>query len=97
MDTFHKHLSQREGQCGSVASTAREMVPSCCVIVFVLCGLRIQVDKDDSFHRMDVQCLGKLPGQHSRVRASVLAPERTPEVKVHFGILCFKMSTEIPE
>lgn len=76
-----------------MASTAYELVPSCCVIVFVLCGLRVQVDKDDSFHRMDVQCLGKLPGQHSRVRTSVLAPERTPEDKVLFVILCFKMST----
>lgn len=68
-----------------MASTACELVPSRCVIVFVLCGLRIQVDKDDSFHRMDAQCLGKLPGQHSRVRPLVPAPERTPEDKVHFS------------
>lgn len=80
-----------------MASIACEVFLSCCVTMFVLCGLRIQVDKDNSPHRMDAQYLGKLPGQHSRARMSVLAPERTLEDKVHFVILCVKMSTEIPE
>lgn len=78
-----------------VLTASSEAVPSCYVIIFVLCGFRIQVDKDDSFHRLPsawVNYLGNIQGQEVS-----LALERILKDKVHFGVLCFTMSIEISE
>lgn len=80
---------------GSVFSTASgAVVPSCYVIVFdVACVFRLirMTHSTEWLPSAWVNYLGNIQGPGSQYE------ERVLEDEVHFGILCFKMSVEIPE